>query len=162
MYRSICRILSASFTVLGIAAGAQAQPGPEAVVERYVKAANAGDMATIRALIADDVARSDFVGCTAAMNNKDCLVFYIETTVVGQHGAIKVTGHERHGDEVHARLELRTDGTRRAGVERALGTDIVKVNNGKIVFFRFVPDFGDEQTAIFFGSLGIGPRAVKR
>jgi hypothetical protein len=35
------------------------------------------------------------------------------------------------------------------------------VRNGLIHGFRFVPDFGDESTAIFFGSLGIGPRASK-
>jgi hypothetical protein len=41
----------------------------------------------------------------------------------------------------------------------AIDTDVVKVGEGKIVFFRFVPDFDDEQTATFFGLIGIGPRA---
>ena len=161
MYKTFHRMLLATLAGFGIAAGAHAQPGPDAVVERYVTAVNGGDMATVRSLIAEEVARSDFVGCTAAMSNKDCLAFYIDTTVVGQHGVIKVMHSEHHGDDVHARLELRTDGTRRAGVERAVGTDVVKVRDGKIVFFRFVPDFADEQTATFFGSLGIGPRAIK-
>lgn len=161
MYKTFHRILLAMLAAFGIAAGAHGKPGPDAIVERYVTAVNGGDMATIRTLIAEEVGRSDFVGCTAAMSNKDCLAFYIDTTVVGQHGVIKVMHSERHGDEVHARLELRTDGTHRAGVERAIGTDVVKVRDGKIVSFRFVPDFDDEQTATFFGSLGIGPRAVK-
>lgn len=33
------------------------------------------------------------------------------------------------------------------------------VRDGRIVAFRFVPDFKDEATATFFGTLGIGPRA---
>jgi hypothetical protein len=42
-----------------------------------------------------------------------------------------------------------------------VGTDIVRVNAGQITAFKFVPQLADEQTAVFFGKLGIGPRAAK-
>lgn len=149
--------------LLGIlcAGSAYAQSTPDEVFNRYVQQVNAGDMAAVRDLIADQVARSDFVGCTDDMNNKECLGFYIDTTVVSQHGRIHVLHSERHGDEVRATLELRTDGMRRAGVERVVGTDVVRVREGRIVSFHFVPAFGDDQTATFFAMLGIGPKASK-
>jgi uncharacterized membrane protein YvbJ len=140
---------------------AQAQSAPNTVFERYVQAVNAGDMGDVRNLISDDVARSDFVGCRIEMSNKDCLVFYIATTVVNEHGRITVVRSEQHGDEVHAELILSSDAIRRAGVERTIGTDVVRVRTGRIVSFHFVPNFTDSQTATFFATLGIGPFANK-
>lgn len=139
---------------------AQAAPGPAEVLQRYLVAANTGDMPAVRSLIAPDVERSDFVGCTPDMDNAACLAFYIETTVVAPHGQLTLLRSDVAGDTVTAWLTLRSDLTRHVGVERVAGRDVLRVANGQIRSFRFVPDFDDDATAVFFGSLGIGPRAT--
>jgi hypothetical protein len=146
--------------LLGTGTPALATPSSTEVFNRYIEAANAGDMGTIATLIAPDVERSDFVGCRAEMDNPSCLLHYIKTTVVDPKTNIRVTNIEVAGDVVTATLELRGGLTERAGVERAVGKDVVRITDGRIKAFHFIPDFTDESTAVFFGSLGIGPRAA--
>jgi ketosteroid isomerase-like protein len=134
---------------------------PQHVFDRYVAATDAADLSAVRALIADDVARPDFPACTPAMSNKDCLTLFVEATMVGQHGHLKLLRSEVRGDTVHASVEYRSDLVRKAGVERALGTDIMQVRNGLITAFQFVPDFTDEQTTTFFATRGVVPPARK-
>jgi hypothetical protein len=134
---------------------------PDAVFDRYVTAVHAGDMAKVRTLIAPDVERSDFVGCRPDMDNPACLAHYIEATVVRPKAQFAVMRRQLDGDTVTAVLEVRSPLYTQAGVERIVGTDIVRVRNGLIQSFRFVPDFADEPTAVFFGTLGIGPRASR-
>ena len=150
-------------TMIVAAGGSNAHAGASAteVFERYVAAANAGDMAAVKALISPEVERSDFVGCQAEMDNPSCLAHYIQTTIIDPKGHLSVLRHTNEGHTVTAWLEVRSDASRRVGVERIVGRDIVRVDNGLIKSFHFVPDFGDEATATFFGSLGIGPRATK-
>ncbi|MEK8080126.1 nuclear transport factor 2 family protein [Pseudomonas sp. XK-1] len=146
--------------LLGTATSALAAPSPTEVFDRYVVAANAGDMTAIRDLIAPDVERSDFVGCSPEMDNPSCLLHYIETTVVAPEGHIRVVRSQVAGEVVTATLELRSTLAKRVGVERILGQDVVRISDGRIKAFHFIPDFADEPTAVFFGSLGIGPRAT--
>jgi SnoaL-like domain len=140
-------------------AGAQGAPSPAVVFDRYVAAVHAADMTAVRALISADVERSDFAGCRPEMDNPSCLAHYIETTVVKPGARITELSRRVEGDTVTAELEVRSPLYARAGAERIVGRDIVRVRDGRIVSFRFVPDFSDQPTAIFFGTLGIGPRA---
>jgi hypothetical protein len=140
---------------------AQAQPSPQpaAVLDSYIAAVHAGDMAAVRALIAPEVERSDFPGCTPSMDNPSCLAHYIDATVVRPQARLSLLSTEVDGDRVSALLEVRSELYRRAGVERIVGRDVLRVTDGQIRSFRFVPDFSDAPTAVFFGTLGIGPRA---
>jgi SnoaL-like domain len=151
----------ASVTLMASAPVARASDVPDSVFDRYVAAVHAGDMATVRALIAPDVERSDFVGCRPEMDNPACLAHYIEATVVKPQAKLTVVKRRTDGDTVMADLEVRSPLYTKAGAERIVGQDIVRVRNGLIHGFRFVPDFRDEPTAVFFGSLGIGPRAAQ-
>ena len=126
-----------------------------------VAAVHAGDMTAVRALIAPDVERSDFVGCSAEMDNQTCLAHYIETTIVQPKAQLTKVRLQLSGETVTADLEVRSQLYTQAGAERIVGRDIVRVRNGLIYAFRFVPDFSDGPTATFFGTLGIGPRATK-
>lgn len=160
--------LSAVALTLALAACATgpAQPptaaaSPQAVLDRYVAAANAGDMATIGQLISPQVARSDFVGCTPAMDNPSCLAHYIRATIVAPQAQIQVIRSVTEGDTVRATLHVQSALYRKAGVERIVGDDVLRVQAGQIVDFRFVPDFADEPTRRFFATLGIGPGARK-
>lgn len=139
-------------------AQAAAPDGPQAVFDRYVQAVHAADMPAVRALIAPDVERSDYVGCTPEMDNPTCLAFYIEQTVVRPRARIRVISLDTRGDELHARLEVRSELYRRAGAERIVGVDALRIADGQIHAFRFIPDFNDEDTASFFASIGIRPQ----
>ncbi|RIX49576.1 MAG: nuclear transport factor 2 family protein [Rhodocyclales bacterium GT-UBC] len=156
-------LLHRSILAAALAASAQsalAVPSPDEVFDRYVAAANAADMTTVRDLIAADVERSDFVGCRPEMDNPACLAHYIQSTIVAPQGRITVLRRHLDGDVVTAELAVRSRLAERAGVERILGRDVVRIAEGRIRAFRFIPDFSDEPTAVFFGTLGIGPRAV--
>jgi ketosteroid isomerase-like protein len=142
------------------AAGPAPTAPPSEVFDRYVSAVHAGDMQAVRDLISPDVERSDFAGCRPEMDNLTCLAHYIEATVVKPRARITERARSVQGDTVDAVLEVRSPLYTQAGVERILGRDIVRVRNGRIVAFRFVPDFADEPTVTFFGKLGIGPRAA--
>lgn len=158
--RSSLRSLIALSIAFGVS-GAIATETPDAVFDRYVSAVHAADLAAVRTLIAPDVERSDFVGCRPEMDNPACLVHYIEATVVRPGAKLTVVGRRLEGDTVIADLEVRGPLYTKAGAERIVGQDIVRVRNGLIHSFRFVPNFRDEPTAVFFGTLGIGPRAVR-
>lgn len=132
---------------------------PTSLFARYVAAANTGNLAAIRDMIAPDVERSDFVGCSPDMDNATCLLHYIQTTIVAPQAHITVLGQTVQGDEIDAQLEVRSALYSQAGSERILGRDVVRVRDGKIVGFRFIPDFSDEPTARFFRTLGIAPSA---
>jgi hypothetical protein len=158
--RPFLRLLVGLSIAVG-ASGATATESPDAVFDRYVKAVHTADMAAVRALIAPDVERSNFRRCTPEMNNPTCLAFYIESTVVEPRAKLTVVNRRLEGDTVTADLEVRSELYTKAGVERIVGQDIVRVRNGLIHGFRFVPNFNDEQTAIFFATLGVGPRAAR-
>jgi hypothetical protein len=160
----IFRCLLSPLVALSLGAGASgvhATESPDAVFDRYVGAVHAADMAAVRALIAPDVERSSFVGCRPEMDNPACLAHYIETTVVRPRAQLTITGRRLEGDTVTADLEVRSPLYTQAGAERIVGQDIVRVRNGLIHGFRFVPNFRDEPTAVFFGTLGVGPRAAR-
>jgi hypothetical protein len=150
-----------ALSIVAASPGAWAADAPDTVFDRYVAAVHAGDMVAVRTLIAPDVERSDFVGCRPEMDNPTCLAHYIEATVVRPKAQLTVVRRRLDGDTVTADLEVRSPLYTQAGAERILGQDIVRVRNGLIHGFRFVPNFGDEPTAVFFGTLGIGPRASK-
>jgi hypothetical protein len=151
----------AAFSIAVGASGAIATESPDAVFDRYVSAVHAVDMVAVRALISPDVERSTFVRCRPEMDNPTCLAFYIESTVVGPRAKLTVVNRRLEGDTVTADLEVRSELYTQAGVERIVGQDIVRVRNGLIHGFRFVPNFRDEPTAIFFATLGVGPRAAR-
>ncbi|MBT9487069.1 MAG: nuclear transport factor 2 family protein [Rubrivivax sp.] len=132
---------------------------PSAVFDRYVAAVHAADMVAVRALIAPGVERSDFPGCRPEMDNPTCLAHYIEATVVKPRARLTEVRRRVEGDTVLSDLEVRSPLYEAAGAPRILGRDIVRVRDGRITAFRFVPDFADEPTANFFATLGIGPRA---
>ena len=151
--------VAAGMLLACVSAHAQPSPQPAAVLDSYIAAVHAGDMAAVRALIAPDVERSDFPGCTPAMDNPSCLAHYVDATVVRPQARLSVLSTEVDGDRVSALLEVRSELYRRAGVERIVGRDVLRVTDGQIRSFRFVPDYSDAPTAVFFGTLGIGPRA---
>ena len=133
--------------LINMAVDAQTANDPARVFAQYVLAVNAGDKAALRELIADDVERHTYSACTAAMSNRDCLVFYITYTVLDRHGNITPTeSFGVDGDTAFGGLVLRSDGIRNAGAERAVGIDKIKTRNNKIIGLVFLPNLQDAQT----------------
>jgi hypothetical protein len=158
--RSLAPVLAASCVACSTV-GQGAVPSASEVFDRYVSAVHAADMKAVRALISPEVERSDFAGCRPEMGNPACLAHYIETTLVKPGARITEQRRSVEADTVLSDLEVRSPLYTQAGVERIVGRDVVRVREGRIVAFRFVPDFSDEATAVFFGKLGIGPRASR-
>lgn len=157
--------LTPALAALCVACSTTAPPPPPSageVFDRYVTAVHAGDMNAVRALISPDVERSDFIGCTPQMDNPTCLAHYIETTVVKPQARMTERRRTVEADTLTAELEVRSPLYEKTGAARIVGRDIVRVRDGRIVAFRFVPDFSDNATAMFFGTLGVGPRAVRK
>jgi hypothetical protein len=147
MNKTIAVLLS---VMMPLAASAQATDAA-ALFARYVQVVNAGDKSGLRALISEDVERSPYRGCTAAMSNRDCLIAYIANTVLDRHGHIKPTdSYGVDGDTIYAGLELRSDVIRAAGVERVFGIDKIKIKNNQITGLAFLPNLQDAQTRTYF------------
>jgi hypothetical protein len=128
-----------------------ANTDPYELFAKYVKVVNAGDKAGLRDLISEQVERSSYRGCKPELSNRDCLLLYIVTTVINQHGAIKETPFFGvDGDTLYGGLELRSDTVRAAGSERAMGIDKIKFKDNKITGLAFLPNIGDAQTKKFF------------
>lgn len=138
-------------TALALTAPAWAANDPAAVWKAYEAIINRGDTEALRALIHEDAAPIKFPTCTATTSNRDCLVSYIDTTVIKRHGSIKALDVKVEGEVVRASIELRSDMAKRANVDRALGVDEIRTRDGKIVSLRFTPDPNDEQTKAYFG-----------
>jgi hypothetical protein len=130
---------------------ARVADGYAALFANYVRIVNAGDVAGLRAMMSEEVDRSDYRACKAKMSNKDCLILYIETTVMKQHGRIEATdSFGVDGDTLYGGLVLQSDTIRAAGSQRAFGIDRIRIRNGKIIGLRFLPNLQDAQTKKFF------------
>jgi hypothetical protein len=151
MNHCMTKALIAALAFASTAAHAQAPADLAALFAKYTKIVNAGDVDGLRAMISDDVERSSYRGCTPAMSNKDCLTFYIQTTVIKNHGTIEETGSFGvDGDTIYGGLVLKSDVIRAAGSKRVLGIDEIKVKDGKIVGMKFLPNLQDPQTTKYF------------
>src|SRR5664279_533508 len=108
MRHSIRTVLFAALAFAGTAAHAQEPTDYYALFAKYTKVVNANDVAGLRALISDDVERLDYRACTPAMSNKDCLMLYVQTAVMNEHGSIEATGSFGvDGDTLYGGLVLK-------------------------------------------------------
>jgi hypothetical protein len=164
LIRAILGISTLSSVLLAAATVAATPPASSAdgVFQRYVAAIHAADMNTIRSLISADVHRSDYVKCTAAMDNVTCLTTYIEDTIVKPRAHITVLSSQVEGDQLTASVEIRSKLYQQvAAAERIVGTEKIQVKNGKILDLHFIPDFKDEATARFFQRIGVRPKTTQ-
>ena len=139
--------------IFAFAGQAMAANDPAAVFAAYAAAVNRGDTEGVRALISNEAAPIKFPLCTPAMSNRDCLLTYIDTTVIKRNGNIKTVDVKVEGDIVRAAIELRSDMAKRANVDRAIGVDEILTRDNKIVSLRFIRDPDDAQTKAYFGGI---------
>ena len=133
-----------------IACRAAAAENPAAAFRAYSDAVNAGDIDALKPLLSPAMSRPPLARCPPAQSGHDCMIGYITETVIQRHGRLATLAVAVTGDTAFATVELRNDMTRTAGIDRIRGTDRVRVKDGLIVAFAFLPDPHDSQTATFF------------
>jgi limonene-1,2-epoxide hydrolase len=148
---------------VGVAAQAAQATDPLAVLQRFVAARNAGDVAGAMALVADDIR---FVGGPVCTPEQPCLGRDVaQRDVVEQfistfHAHLTIIGTPQvTGNQVLIRTEVTDDRSRAAGVDRLVANLTVEVRDGKIVRWVSLPDASDPQTATFLASPPAQPAA---
>jgi hypothetical protein len=134
-------------------AGASAQPtDPFSVLQRFLDARNAGDVAGAMALVADDIYQVGGPACTLAQPcvGRDAVQRDIVEHYIPGHAHVTIVGSPQvSGSEVKVRVETTSDLARAAGVDRWVLNLTAEVRDGKIVRSVGLLDPSDPQTATF-------------
>ena len=130
----------------------RAQPDPAGLFRQFVDAVNLGDVAGALTVFTDVVVWERGGRCppgacvgTAAVRGE------IEKDVADHH-RIDIIDIQASDNILTVRVELRTDGTRAAGVERIIQLFTVEVRGDKISSVRVMVDTTDPQTAGFLAA----------
>ena len=152
-WRVVVAVLAlVAFVVSAERVSAQAAD-PLSVVQHFIDARNAGDVAGAMALVADDMR---FVGgpiCTPAKPcvgraaaQRDVVEQFIQT----YHAHLTIVGTPQVlGSQVKARTEVSDDRSKATGVDRLVANLTVEVRDGKMASWVSILDPSDPQTAKF-------------
>jgi hypothetical protein len=129
---------------------------PIAVFKAYQDGLNAGDSRAVAAVWAEDAQFSGGMGCTMA---KPCVgQEALRTSFFEPAVAMKMTHHTIGAprliqpDLLEARQEVTWQGIDKysADIKRIVGTDVVRVRDGRILWKVFTPDLSDDQTRRYY------------
>lgn len=132
---------------------------PVEVFEAYVSGVNSGDIDAVMELFDDDVTAAEMTRAIWGKpgdSMKDVLRNYIDSAVIQSDGAIKVLGVVTADAWAYGVIELRSQFVSSLGIERIRGIDELRVRNGLITAFQFIPSVNDEQTMVFSRAAGGG------
>ena len=119
---------------------------------QMVEAVNRGDVAAAMAVFTDDVIWERGGQCLPMFCKGIEAVRRELTRDVGAHHQITLLSVDTVGNAPRVRLELRTDGTRRGGVERIVQFFSLELRGEKIAAVRVSFDTDDAVTAAFVAS----------
>lgn len=133
-----------------------AMPPPEgaAVFRAFLDAVNRGDATAARALLAANATWERGGQCPPGRCAGQARLGEEIDRDVANHHRLEIVQLDVSGPTVTARVELRTEGTRTAGVERVIQLFVVTVADAKITALRAENDLDDPQTAAFAGPRG--------
>jgi hypothetical protein len=122
----------ATILLVAVATGARAQADPKALRQKQFDAITRGDVAGALALYTDD-AVVDGVGLCAAAPcvGKAAIQKEFENRIANKVHATALNYYVS-GSVVTTRFAVHSDSTRKAGVDRIIGWDIVEIKAGKI------------------------------
>ncbi len=147
---SLVALLLAMLTaVLPASLGVAAADDPATIFQRFIEARNRADVAGTLALVTDDIRLVGGPQCTAAAPCIGAAAFRtdLENNYIGRHAKATIVGAPQvSGTTVQARLEVRDDSFRAAGVDRVVNTLTVEVRDGKVASLLSVADANDAQT----------------
>ena len=119
---------------------------------QMTEAVNRGDVAAAMAVFTDDVIWERGGQCPPTFCKGIQTVQRELTRDVGAHHLITLLSADTVGNAPRVRLELRTDGTRRGGVERIIQFFTLELRGEKIAAVRVSFDTDDAVTAAFVAS----------
>jgi hypothetical protein len=126
-----------------------AQDDPATVVRRFFDARNRYDVEGTLALVTDDYHHVGGPACPAAKPcvGKDAFRPSLQGSIMNRSQFTIVGAPQVTGTKVVARIEVRGDDVRRAGVERIVLTVTMEVRGDQLASHVAVPDASDPQTA---------------
>ncbi|HEX5504918.1 MAG TPA: nuclear transport factor 2 family protein [Thermomicrobiales bacterium] len=150
--RQYLAVILALALLLLRALGVAAADDPATVFRRFIDLRNQGDVAGALALVTDDTRFSGGPRCTAASPcvGKAAVGASLQDFSTRSHAQATIaSGPQVSGTTVRARLEVRDDATRAAGVDRIVTDVTVEMRAGLIANWLSVEDASDPQTARF-------------
>ena len=133
-----------------------------AIFGQFADAVNQGDVEAALALFTEDATWVRGMVCPpGACVGQSAIRTEIERDIANNH-QLDIVDIQVSGTTLTARVEVRTDATQAAGVERIIQAFTVEFQGDKISLLRAMPDLTDPQTAAFAGSMmppqtGAGP-----
>ena len=79
---------------------AQAAGTPASVFDAYTQAVNSGQIAALRPLVAASIAQPPFARCPPAQSGYDCMISYVDETVIKRHGQLTTNKVDVKGNTV--------------------------------------------------------------
>ncbi|HEY3111491.1 MAG TPA: nuclear transport factor 2 family protein [Chloroflexota bacterium] len=136
------------WTVLCLAGCTVAPADPGEPYRRWIEYGNRGDVEGQLRLLSDDATLSAWSFCLSPCRGRAAIRHQLEERTV-LHDQSTPFDVQIAGDRITARRELRSDGTRRAGVERIVLRDEFRVRGGKIAAAAMPLDLRDPPTATY-------------
>lgn len=122
---------------------------PTELYWRWIELGNRADVDGQVRLLADDAVLLGWNFCLRPCRGRADIRLQLDrlTVLNRQSTAVEV---RVAADRVVARREVRSDGTRRAGVERIMVSDDFRISGGRIVAAEMLMDLRDPLTATYF------------
>jgi hypothetical protein len=136
------------WTVLCLAGCGATPADPAEPYRRWVEYGNRGDVEGQVRLLTDDATLSAWSFCLSPCRGRAAIRHQLEEQTI-LHDQSTPVDVQAVGDRITARRELRSDGTRRAGVERIILLDEFRVRGGKIAAAAMPMDPRDPPTATY-------------
>ena len=129
-------------------AGCAAPADPADLYRRWIEYGNRADVEGQVRLLADDATLSAWSYCLTPCRGHAAIRRQLDDhTILHDQSApldVRVAG-----DRIVARRELRSDGTRRAGVDRIIVRDDFRIERGRIAAAEMLMDLRDPPTATY-------------
>ena len=146
MHKIMVRMVICICGLMIIPGASLAQEDAATIDKKPREALTRGDVDAALALYADDAVLEGFPACNSFCRGKAAIRKALERRVEEKVTATAVASYPS-GNVITTRNEVRTNGTRKAGVERVVRWDILEAKDGKIVSVRILFELSDAETA---------------
>ena len=136
------------WTVLWLVGCGAGPADPVEPYRRWIEYGNRGDVEGQVRLLTDDATLSAWSFCLSPCRGRAAIRHQLEERTI-LHDQSTPVDVQVAGDRITARRELRSDGTRRAGVERIILLDEFQLRRGKIAAAAMPMDLRDPPTATY-------------
>ena len=157
-------VLATALALLSASVTRGQEADPAAIFRQYADAVNAGDVDGALALFTEDATWVRGGRCPPGACAGQAAVRAELEKDVADHHQIDIVDTQVSDNVLTARVELRTDGTRAAGVERIIQVFTVEFRGDKISALQARPDLTDPQTSTLAGrrlpTTGAGPAST--